>query len=51
MRRRADPRADPRGAPGATLARLVGEGELPDRAEALVARWEKATSDASRDAP
>ena len=33
----------------ATIARLVGDGQLRDRAEALVARWEAVAGERPRD--
>jgi hypothetical protein len=40
MSRRADPERIHQARRAATVERLVGEGELRDRVEALVARWE-----------
>jgi hypothetical protein len=40
MSRRADPERIHEARRAATIERLVGEGELRDRAEALVAAWE-----------
>ena len=40
MSRRADPERIHAARRAATLQRLTNEGELPDLAEAIVARWE-----------
>ena len=40
MSRRADPERIHAAHRAATLQRLIGEGEMPDRAEAWIARWE-----------
>jgi len=40
MSRRADPLRIEAARRAAAIARLVGAGELPDRAAAAVARWE-----------
>ncbi|MDQ3127093.1 MAG: hypothetical protein M3Q66_01365 [Chloroflexota bacterium] len=43
MSRRADPARIDVARRSATIARLVGAGELPDRATALVDRWQATT--------
>jgi hypothetical protein len=40
MSRRSTPERLNAARRAATLARLIGDGELPDRAEAWIARWE-----------
>ena len=40
MSRRADPERIHAARREATLRRLIGEGELPERAEARIAAWE-----------
>jgi hypothetical protein len=46
MSRRSTPDRLHQARRAATVARLIGEGELPDRAEAVVAAWE---AEADRD--
>jgi hypothetical protein len=45
MPRRSTPERLDAARRAATLARLIGDGELPDRAEGWIARWES-TADA-----
>ena len=45
MARHADPDRIAAARRAAAIARLIGAGELPDRAVALVARWEATLAD------
>jgi hypothetical protein len=45
MSRRSTPERFYQAHRSGTVQRLLGEGELPQRAEALVAAWEAATAD------
>lgn len=44
MSRRPDPERIYQAHRAGTLQRLIGEGELPDRAERLIALWEAETA-------
>jgi len=44
MSRRADPERIDAARRAAAFARLIGEGELPERAEARIVAWERAAA-------